>query len=235
VRRDQLAAQADALTLMASDLATAQALLRGLAARAEADPATKRRLIRGIGLVGDSLAMPYLLSQCRDDRVARLAGEAISTMTGADLARQDLERKPPEGVPDGTHGGPTEDPADEDVALDEDESLPWPDADRLQAWWQREGGRWPAGRRHFMGHDIASAGFAGASAVAAGAVPAPSAASGPDAAVARDGIDTVLAEGHQRQRELAAQWRLLLQPGSKLFPTRAPTRRQRRWLGLPPR
>jgi hypothetical protein len=41
----------------------------------------------------------------------------------------------------------------------------------------------------------------------------------------------VLHNGFQRQRAAAAQWLALLRPGSKLFPVRAPARRQKRWLG----
>jgi len=58
--------------------------------------------------------------------LARLAGEAFSMITGADLAALDLERKPPEGL----HTGPSDAPADED------DSLPWPDRERVLRWWQ---------------------------------------------------------------------------------------------------
>jgi len=136
-----------------------------------------------------------------DLQVSRLAGEAFTLMTGADLAKLDLERKPPEGASDGQFGGPNEDPADDNVALDEDESLPWPDPERVQGWWQANQGSFPAAQRFFMG-------------------------AGPSPAQALK----VLREGGQRQRIAAAQWACLLTPGTPLFPTAAPAWRQQRWL-----
>lgn len=107
------------------------------------------------------------------------------------------------GLP--TYGGPNEDPDDDNVALDEDESLPWPDPERVQGWWQANQARFTttssAGRRVFMGE-----------------VPSPAQAL------------QVLREGGQRQRIAAAQWLGPLVPGSKLFQTAAPAWRQQRWL-----
>ena len=133
--------------------------------------------------------------------VCRLAGEAFSRITGADLAWLDLEHKPPEGASDSRFGGPNEDPDDDNVALDEDESLPWPDPERVQGWWQANQERFPAGQRFFMG-----------------AAPSPAHAL------------KVLREAGQRQRIAAAQWLSLLAPGTKLFQTAAPAWRQQRWL-----
>jgi uncharacterized protein (TIGR02270 family) len=122
-------------------------------------------------------------------------------MTGLDLARLDLERKPPEGSGDGKFGGPTEDPSDDNVAMDEDDSLPWPDAARLQDWWAGNAARLAPGQRWFMGE-------------------APSAAS----------CARVLREGYQRQRWAATLWAAVLKPGTRIFPVAAPTWRQKRWL-----
>jgi uncharacterized protein (TIGR02270 family) len=192
--------------LKALDLERARAHLRHWAARSrETTPAAamaRRRLIQRCGVVGDPHVIPWLIQQMADLSVSRLAGEAFTAITGADLAGLDLERKPPEDAGDGRYGGPTEDPADDHVALDEDESLPWPDAARVQGWWEQHQGNFPAGQRFFLG-------------------PPPS----PAHAL------TVLREGMQRQRTDAAQWRALLAPGEQaLFPTAAPTRRQQRWL-----
>jgi uncharacterized protein (TIGR02270 family) len=132
-----------------------------------------------------------------DDKTARLAGEAFSTITGADLAALALERQLPEGV----ETGPTDDPQDDDVALDEDDSLPWPDRARVQAWWQAQAARWPAGRRWFVG-----------------------------AAPTREHCTQVLREGRQRVRILAARQLCLAAPGTRLFATAAPAWRQRRRL-----
>jgi uncharacterized protein (TIGR02270 family) len=170
-----------------------------------AGAAARRRLIRRCGVTGDAFFVPWLIGQMQDLVVSRLAGEAFSRLTGADLARLDLERKPPEGASDGQFGGPNEDPADDNVALDEDESLPWPDPERVQGWWQVNQGRFTttsaAGQRFFMGE-----------------LPSPAHAL------------KVLREAGQRQRIAAAQWLSLLAPGTKLFQTAAPAWRQQRWL-----
>ena len=133
-----------------------------------------------------------------DDRIARLAGESFSMITGADLAALDLERKPPsEPI-----GGPNDDPEDEDVALDEDESLPWPDQNLVHRWWHARASHMPAGQRWFLGQ-------------------APSI----------DGARRALRDGFQRQRIAAAVWCCLLAPGTKQFATAAPAWRQQRQLG----
>ena len=59
-----------------------------------------------------------------DPALARVAGEALAMITGLDLAYLDLDGEPPAGF----EAGPTDDPADPSVAMDEDEHLPWPDA-----------------------------------------------------------------------------------------------------------
>lgn len=163
--------------------------------------AARRRLIRRCGVLGDAFFIPWLIGQMQDMTVSRLAGEAFSCITGADLARLDLECKPPEGASDGRFGGPNEDPEDDHVALDEDDNLPWPDPERVQGWWQANQARFPAGHRFFIGE-----------------LPSPAHAL------------KVLRDGFQRQRIAAAQWACLLTPGTKLFPTAAPAWRQQRWL-----
>lgn len=160
-----------------------------------------RRLIRRCGILGDPQYIPWLIGQMSNLRFCRLAGESFSRITGADLAALDLERKPPEGAGDGLYGGPNDDPEDNNVAMDEDDGLPWPDPDRVQVWWQANQARFPAGQRFFVG-----------------APPSPAQAL------------KVLREGYQRQRLAAAQWACILTPGTKLFPTAAPAWRQQRWL-----
>ena len=68
---------------------------------------------------------------CAHLQLTRLAGESFSLITGLDLAYLDLERKPPEGV----ELGATENPEDEHVGMDLDDSLPWPDSEKIQKWW----------------------------------------------------------------------------------------------------
>lgn len=101
----------------------------------------------------------------------------------------------------GVESGPSENPDDPDVDMDPHEGLPWPDADRLAQWWAAHRSRFPPGTRYFMG-----------------------------APVTRAHCVDVLRNGYQRQRNLAAAHLCLLEPGTPLFNTSAPGRRQQRQL-----
>lgn len=161
------------------------------------DPANMRLLIQGAGIAGDPYYIPWLVRQMEDPKLARLAGESFSFITGLDLAYLDLERNAPEGV----EFGPNDNPEDENVAMDEDDNLPWPDPTKIQAWWEANKSHFKNGERYFMG-----------------------------APVTREHCINVLKEGYQRQRIAAAQYLCLLEPGTQLFPTSAPAWRQERWL-----
>jgi uncharacterized protein (TIGR02270 family) len=161
------------------------------------DPACIRLLIQGIGTAGDPHYVPWLIQQMQDSKLSRLAGESFSYITGLDLAYLDLERKPPEGV----DFGPNDDPNDDNVAMDEDDGLPWPDVEKVSSWWQANGQRFAPGTRYFMGEP-------------------------PSAAHCLD----VLKNGFQRQRMAAAIYLCLLKPGTPLFNCAAPAWRQQRLL-----
>ncbi len=187
--------EARAVVLQAADFQRAQGLVRDLAKAGRDTPVGMRRLVRACGLLGDPHFVPWLIDLMTDDTLARLAGESFSLITGADLAALDLERKPPEGV----DFGPNSDPMDNNVALDEDDSLPFPEREKVQGWWQANAAAMPAGTRFFVG-----------------APPSP------------EQLARVLREGFQRQRIAAARLRCLQLPGSALFATAAPAWRQQR-------
>ena len=134
------------LAIQAMDVATARELLNSIAP----DPAKLRRLIRGCGLAGDPVYVPWLLDSIANPRVARLAGEAFSFVTGVDLMALHLDCTAPEGFA----SGPNDDPADSNVDLDEDDDLPWPDQRRVRAWWEANSQRFQAGTRYFMGAPV---------------------------------------------------------------------------------
>ena len=161
------------------------------------DPENQRMLIQATGIAGDPLYVPWLIKHMTAEKAMRLAGESFSFITGVDLAYLDLERKPPEGV----ELGPTDNPEDADVAMDADDSLPWPDQAKIQKWWDANKGRFQPGVRYFMGQPVNI-----------------------------DNCKRVLREGYQRQRIAAALYLSLLQPGTPLFPASAPAWRQKRWL-----
>jgi uncharacterized protein (TIGR02270 family) len=171
--------------------------VRACLARLARDSASIRLLIQGIGTAGDPHYVPWLIQQMQDLKLSRLAGESFSYITGLDLAYLDLERKPPEGV----DFGPNDDPNDDNVAMDEDDGLPWPDVGKISAWWQANGQRFAPGTRYFMGEP-------------------------PSTAHCLD----VLKNGFQRQRMAAAIYLCLLKPGTPLFNCAAPAWRQQRLL-----
>ena len=131
------------LVLLAMPVPSAHQLLQPLSRQ----PSETRRLIRGAGRVGDPRYIPWLIGNMSNDELARVAGEAFSFITGADLAALDLERPPPDDLA----SGPNDDPANSHVAMDEDEGLPWPDAARVQAWWAGQSQQFVAGTRYFVG------------------------------------------------------------------------------------
>jgi uncharacterized protein (TIGR02270 family) len=181
------------LALKTVDIPTAHAFLKEIAA----DPASARTLIQGTGVVGDPYYVPWLIKQMADQKLTRLAGESFSFITGLDLAYLDLERKPPENF----ESGPNDDPKDENVAMDEDDGLPWPDPQKIAAWWEANKARFPNGTRYFMGDVVSPAHCV-----------------------------KILKDGFQRQRIAAALYLSLINPGTALFEWRAPAWRQQRLL-----
>jgi uncharacterized protein (TIGR02270 family) len=177
------------LGLIAMSPARAHERVRELAQQ----PEQIRWVIRGAGMIGDPAYIPWLIEQMANNSLARLGGDSFSLITGADLAALDLERKPPENF----ESGPNDDPNDFNVAMDEDDGLPWPDVERIARWWAQNSSRFVPGQRYFVG-----------------------------APVTREHCIEVLKTGYQSQRILAAHHLCLLEPGSVLFEWRAPAWRQ---------
>lgn len=181
------------LVLKVSALTDIHALLKTLAQNIS----HTRCLIQGAGISGDPYYVPWLIKQMDDPKLARLAGESFSFITGLDLAYLDLERNAPEEI----ELGPNDNPESDNVQMDEDGNLPWPDSTKIQTWWDANRSSFTNGERYFMGKLIS-----------------------------RDHCMQILKEGFQRQRIAAAQYLCLLDPGMPLFPTSAPAWRQKRML-----
>ncbi|AZE49430.1 hypothetical protein C4K04_3760 [Pseudomonas chlororaphis] len=111
------------------------------------NPEQRRIGIQAVGLLGDPVSVPWLIQQMSDLPHARVAGEAFSLMTGADLALLDLELQ---DLPD-FDAGPNDAPEDANVAMDPDENLLWPDPRLIAAWWQAHGGDFQAGVGYVLG------------------------------------------------------------------------------------
>lgn len=152
------------------------------------------------GAVGDPVFVPWLISLIGRLPLARLAGESFTMITGVDLAYQDLERKPPEDF----NAGPTDDPKDENVEMDPDDNLPWPESALVQKWWDKNRSQFQNGTRYLLGKPMSI-----------------------------EWLKTVLRDGRQRQRAAAALELAIRQPGTPLFNVKAPGFRQIELLGKP--
>jgi len=161
------------------------------------NPKLVRLATIGAGVLGDPDAVPVLIERMRNPEFARVAGEAFTMITGVDIAYQDLDANKQEGF----ESGPTDNPKDEDVSMDADENLPWPQPEAIQNWWTKHQGQFSKGTRHLLGKPISP-----------------------------EWLYQVLREGRQRQRAAAALEIALRQRGTKLFEVRAPGFRQQKIL-----
>jgi uncharacterized protein (TIGR02270 family) len=109
------------------------------------DSDNHRRLIQAAGTIGDPRYIPWLVDQVNEPEYARLAADAFVTITGANMDH--LSTSPPPDL----ESIPNDDPDDERVGIDEDDDLPWPDADQLCHWWAKNKGGFVSGTACFMG------------------------------------------------------------------------------------
>ncbi len=166
-------------------------------AQLHASPDHRRWAIALAGHVGDVGRIDDLIAAMHEPTLARAAGAALTLITGVDLAYHDLDRDPP----DGFAAGPNDDPDDESVALDPEEDLPWPDPDRVAAWWSKQGEHFNAGVRRLGGQPISAS-----------------------------GCWQTLAHAPQLLRVAAAFELARLDPTTPSFAVQAPAARQRRWI-----
>jgi uncharacterized protein (TIGR02270 family) len=162
-----------------------------------ANPKSARMAVIAAGVIGDPSLVSWLIEQMKIPALARVAGEAFTMITGVDIAYDDLDGEKPEGF----ESGPTENPADEDVGMDPDEHLPWPDPELIAKWWDKHNNGFQAGTRYLLGKPITI-----------------------------EWMYQVLRIGRQRQRAAAALELAILQPGQPLFEVRAPGFRQQELL-----
>ncbi len=112
---------------------------------------SQRRLaVVAAGIIGDPVLIDWLLEQMHVSALARVAGEAFTMITGADLEDRDLQSERPADVTP----GPTDDPADESVSIDPDHGLPWPATERVEQWWHVHRRAFLAGTRYLLGSPI---------------------------------------------------------------------------------
>jgi uncharacterized protein (TIGR02270 family) len=159
-----------------------------------------RAALVGVAALGDSALVPWLFEQMRSPDHARLAANALVCLTGINLPVKRLIVKPPPAI----RLGPNDDPNDENVAMDPDHGLPWPNVDALQTWWSGVRREYPAGTRFWLGKPID-----------------------------QGGAEAALRAGNQKLRRAAAWYLAKMAPGRGLFEVRAPAMRQRALLGGP--
>jgi uncharacterized protein (TIGR02270 family) len=109
-----------------------------------------RETIIGAGMSGDPSYIPWLIKQMELPKLARIAGESFSFISGVDIAYDDLEGE----LPKDFAAGPTESPEDEDVAMDADEDLPCPDPLLIDRWWKQHQHNFLPGIRYLLGKPV---------------------------------------------------------------------------------
>jgi uncharacterized protein (TIGR02270 family) len=181
------------LTLRVIDNTSVQNWLKEMSQQ----PDWLRYTVIGAGVAGNPVRIPWIVEQMEVPELARVAGESFTMITGVDIAYEDLEGEWPEGF----EAGPTESPEDEDVEMDPDEDLPWPDAQLIAEWWAKNKAAFRNGTRYLLGQPISP-----------------------------EHLQEALRKGFQRQRAAAALELAILQPGQPLFEVRAPGSRQKQIL-----
>lgn len=157
------------------------------------NPDTARCAVLGAGALGDPELIDDLFLLMEKEEIARLAGEAFSMITGVDIEYEDLDGEEPEGF----EGGPSEEAKDEDVGIDPDEDLPWPNPELIRKWWKDRRKDFRSGVRYLRGKKMSI---------------------GP--------LMDALIHGNQRQRAAAALEIAIREPLKPLFEIRAPGKRQ---------
>lgn len=113
------------------------------------EPALQTHGLYALGYVGTVEAVEVCLAGMRDPKLARAAGEAYCTITGADLERDRLaapESSPPDSLP------PLEaDCLDADLIPAAQDSWPLPDPDAVARHWAATKSKYSPGIRHFRG------------------------------------------------------------------------------------
>jgi len=109
-----------------------------------------RNIIKATGILGDPHAVNWLILKMRESAFSRLAAESFTFITGFDIEQCQLEGNMPAHL----EVTPNESLDDDNVLIDEDENLPWPDYEKVSTFWMTNGSRFIAGKRYFLGGAI---------------------------------------------------------------------------------
>ncbi len=138
--------QAMKLGLLSMDNAKSEQLLKQWAN----DESRQRDAVIGAGIVGDPRYIVSLINKMDDLSLARVAGDAFSTITGIDIAYNDLEAD----IPEDYNATPNEDSQDDNVDMDQDDDLPWPNKHMIAELWQRSSKEYELGVKYFNGSSV---------------------------------------------------------------------------------
>jgi len=105
-----------------------------------------RTVIRATGDLGDPHAVPWLIDKMKNFDTAKIAGEAFTLITGIDLERYKLTIDTPKDI--------TVVPDNDDIELDDDENLPFPNINKVNHVWLRYRERYQVGGRYLMGLEV---------------------------------------------------------------------------------
>lgn len=134
------------LCLRAMPLADARHWVRELAVRG----GYARLTVLATGILGDPASVPWLIQLMERPALARLAGEAFSSIVGVDLAYHDLAH-----VDAPAPGDDAEvDRSDQVFAPGYETSLQWPSSALVTEWWSDHAARFAVGQRYLGGKPL---------------------------------------------------------------------------------
>jgi len=113
-------------------------------------PEMLRSVIQATGALGDPHTVPWLIERMNNFDTAKVAGEAFTLITGIDLDKYELSIEPPEDIT----AVPIDDSDDDNVELDQDEHLPFPDVNKINHTWLRYRDRYKPDSRYIMGIEV---------------------------------------------------------------------------------
>jgi len=115
------------------------------------DPELRRSAVVGAGVLGDPTTMKWIIGHMQSPRLARLAGEAFSMMTGVDLVQKGFDRTGPSE----TEGEePGDEASDTSIGPEYDSHLPLPHAELIDQWWQGHHSQLTPGVRYLAGQPL---------------------------------------------------------------------------------
>ncbi|MDC4206302.1 MAG: TIGR02270 family protein [Candidatus Manganitrophus sp.] len=105
------------------------------------EAALARNAVMSLGLLGRAAGMEALIQCTADPKLARWAGEAVRTVTGVDLEKENLVAPKAEAKAE----------EEDELEDDPDEGLPVPDPAKVEAWWRKNASRFDKKARYRKG------------------------------------------------------------------------------------